>query len=685
MDILLNVKLTLGTMHTPFKYLLLFTLLNCSSLFAQDHSFAWAKQAGGDKADEGKSITVDKDGNVYTTGEYSSNGDFDPGTGVFILNTTNWNKQIFIQKLTPDGDLIWAKGFGGSGYDHGEKIRTDLAGNVYVTGWFESTVDFDGFTKTANGLRDIFLMKLSSTGTVLWVETFGGVEYDFPMDVIIDDAMNIYLTGGFQQSATFGTQTVTSNGQSDAFVLKMDQGRNLKWVRTFGNSSADAVVSVEVDQLGNVYTTGYFTDKVDFDPSPIGDYSLVSLNASADTYIQKLDSMGNFVWVKSIGGNWADTPYDLHLDKNGDLYAIGRFGLTIDFDPGPNTFFLTGNGDMDVFLLKLDTAGQFIWAKSWGASSADYGISITTDDDGNVYTGGYFFEFVDFDPGSDQRGLWSKGNGDFFLTKLTTNGDFLWARSGGGPVFDIVWEIVLNQKNELYAVGEFTFTGNFHTDWGTYNMTANSNGYSDVLLLKLDYCLPSDSTLTVASCTPYLAPNNQIYDNSGQYTIHLSNTRGCDSILTIDLTRYELQALVSSRNDTLFATADTGVTYQWYDCQTQSPIANETAAFFYPSTSGTYGVELSNGSCSIRSSCITLDLNLDILIYPNPTPGNISINKNRNEDMTLKVYDAIGQLLTTQVLKDEITALNFTDYAAGVYMLVLEGQQGRSTHKIIRE
>jgi len=154
--------------------------------------------------------------------------------------------------------------------------------------------------------------------------------------------------------------------------------------QTFGKSNFDAAISVDVDQIGNVYTTGHFTGTVDFNPSSNSNYNLSSNSSSADIYVQKLDSMGNFVWAKSFGAAWDDTPYDIHLDKEGNLYTIGRFGLTIDFDPGPNTFYLTGNGDMDVYLLKLDTAGQFIWAKSWGASSADYGISVTTDDEGNV-------------------------------------------------------------------------------------------------------------------------------------------------------------------------------------------------------------------------------------------------------------------------------------------------------------
>ncbi|MBL4650868.1 MAG: SBBP repeat-containing protein [Aureispira sp.] len=672
-------------MNTHFKYLLLLTFLNLSPLFAQDHSFAWAKQVGGDKAEQGKSITVDKNGNVYTTGYFSSTGDFDPGAGVFNLNTNLWNRQILVQKLTSDGDLIWAKGFGGSGSDHGEKIRTDLDGNVYVTGSFENTVDFGGFTKTANGAKDIFLMKMSSSGTVLWVEAFGGVDYDHSSDLVIDDAMNIYLTGGFRQSATFGSQTVISNGEIDAFVFKMDQSRNLIWLRTLGKSDSDVAFAIDIDQKGNVYTAGTFVGAVDFDPHPNNDYDLSSNNASNDVYIQKLDSMGNFIWAKSLGGDWSDTPQDIHLDKDENLYITGRFGLTVDFDSSPNTSFLTANGDMDAFILKLDTAGQFIWAKSWGAANHEIGMSITTDDNGNIYTAGYFWGFVDFDPNSTETSLWSKGNGDFFISKLKANGDFLWARSGGGPYYDFVWEITLNQKNELYLIGDFSFTGNFHTDWGTYNMTANSGGYTDVLLLKLDYCAPSDSTLNIASCVPYLAPDNQTYDTSGQYIVQLSNEKGCDSILTINLTMHELQALISLRNDTLFSIENSGLTYQWYDCQTQNPINNATTSYFYPSNSGTYAVDLSNGSCSAPSNCITLDLNIDLLIYPNPTSENIFIDKNRNGEITAKIYDAIGQLLKTKLLKDKITPLDFSNYTSGVYLLVLEGQHGLSTHKIIRE
>jgi hypothetical protein len=237
----------------------------------------------------------------------------------------------------------------------------------------------------------------------------------------------------------------------------------------------------------------------------------------------------------------------------------------------------------------------------------------------------------------------------------------------------------------VFAIGEFTFTGNFHTDWGTYEMTINGGSYSDLFLLKLDYCMPSDSTLTIASCVPYLAPNNHTYDTSGQYIVQLSNEKGCDSILTINLTRYELQTLVSSSNDTLFAVEHPGLTYQWFDCQTQTPINNATASYFYPNNSGTYAVELSNNSCTARSNCITLDLNIDLIIYPNPTSENIFIDKNRNGEITARVYDAIGKLLKTELLKDEITPLDFSNYASGVYMLVLEGQQGLTTHKIIRE
>jgi hypothetical protein len=675
-------------MNNHFKYFLLLTLLYSCPLFAQTHSFDWAKQAGGNNADEGKSITVDKDGNVYTTGEYTSNGDFDPGVGVYNLNTTSWNHQIFVQKLTPDGDLIWAKGFGGSGYDRGEKIRTDLDGNVYVTGWFENTVDFSGFTKIAKGSKDIFLMKLSSSGTVLWVETFGGLGFDSSTDLIIDDAMNIYLTGAFNSTASFGSQVVTSNGQIDAFVLKMDQARNVKWVKTVGRTLIDCAMSVEVDHQGNVYTTGYFSGTVDFDPNPTINYPLVSTSSSADVYIQKLDSLGNFVWAKSLGAAWDDTPYDIHLDKDENLYIIGRFGLTIDFDPGPGSFPLTGSGNMDVFLLKLDVAGQFIWAKRWGAASADYGISVTTDDEGNIYTSGYFFGFVDFDPGLGERSLWSKGNGDLFISKLKANGDFVWARSAGGPVFDIVWEIALNKEKDLFAVGEFTFTGNFHTDWGTYNMTANSGGHADVLLLKLKFCAPSYSTLNISSCIPYLAPDNQTYNTTGQYRINLTNSRGCDSILTLNLTMYELEALVSSRNDSLFAETNpgiTGLTYSWYDCNAQAFIYNATSSVFYPEHSGTYAVKISNADCSILSTCITIDENLDLFIYPNPTLGDLFINKNDNGEITARIYDAIGELINTELLKDKITPLDFSNYPSGVYMIVLEDSNGLTSHKIVKE
>ncbi len=387
-------------------------------------------------------------------------------------------------------DFLWAKSFGSTGWDYGNSIAVDDLGNVYTAGVFEATVDFDpgvGTTNlSSNGGSDAFIQKMDASGNLIWVKSFGGTGYEEPYSLAIDASGNIYTTGYFQDTVDFdpsaGTTNLSSNGGIDAFVQKMDASGNFLWAKSFGSTNDDQGLSLTVDTSGNVYITGTFSGTVDFDPG-VGTTNLSS-NGGRDVFIQKMDASGNLIWVKSFGGTGYDESKSLTIDASGNIYTIGLFSHTVDFDPGTGTTNLSSNGGIDAFVQKMDASGNFIWAKSFGGTSDDRGGSITTDASGNIYSAGYFSNTVDFDPGTGTTNLSSNGNLDVFVQKMDASGNFIWAKSFGGTNNDYGNSITLDGLGNVYTTGTFQSTVDFDPSTGTTNLS--SNGSSDAFIQKMD-------------------------------------------------------------------------------------------------------------------------------------------------------------------------------------------------------
>lgn len=194
-----------------------------------------------------------------------------------------------------------------------------------------------------------------------------------------------------------------------------------------GGPSSDVGQGVSVDTYGNVYSTGWFNGTADFDPGP-GTFNLLNAGVlGADIFISKLDSNGDFVWAKSMGGTFSDSGYGIAIDTSGNVYTTGSFGGTADFDPGTGVLDLVSSGGTDIFISKLNNSGDFVWAKALGAGFDDYGYDISVDSSGNVYTTGFFRGTVDFDPGDmGIFNLTSAGFEDIFISKLAGSDKFPW-------------------------------------------------------------------------------------------------------------------------------------------------------------------------------------------------------------------------------------------------------------------
>jgi len=195
-----------------------------------------------------------------------------------------------------------------------------------------------------------------------------------------------------------------------------------------------------------------------------------------DVFILKLTSSGNFVWARKVGGNTGDNSYSLIIDDSGYVSITGTFTGIVDFDPGPGVSNLSSAGSSDIFVLKLDSSGGYVWAKRIGASSADYGYALTCDTSGNLYVTGNFSGTVDFDPGPL---IYNMSPGGLFVLKLSPSGSFLWAKS---TTNGIPSDIDLDDSGNVFTVGRFSSTVDFDPGTGVYNLTSSG---SDVFIYKL--------------------------------------------------------------------------------------------------------------------------------------------------------------------------------------------------------
>ena len=668
--------------------LLFITIFYTYQLDAQAPNYRWARSIGATSNDQGKGIVTDQLGNVYITGEFRNTVDFDPGTSVFNL-TSNGAQDIFIEKLDSSGNLIWAKNIGGTGGDQGNSITIDTAGNIFITGQFQHTVDFDpgvGISNLAStGSTDIFVLKLDSSGNFIWAKGFGGTGTDVGLSIATDLIGNIYTTGYFAGSADFkpgpGSTFLTSNGGYDVFVQKLNPNGNFIWAKGMGGSTFDYGRSISVDSSGNVYLMGDFRGTADFF-SGSGAVYLTS-RGSSDVFVQKFNTSGIFVWVKQMGGVGTDVGQAITTDSFGNIYSTGYFEGTANFDPGAGTANLTSNGSSDVFVHKLNPLGDFIWAKSMGGTGTEGSNDIAIDHSMNIYLIGWFEGSADFDPGVGTTSLISNGSEDIFLQKLDSLGNFLWATHMGGPDSDVGYGLTVDDLNSIYTIGNFKSTVDFNPGAGVSYLT--SNGNIDCFAQKLDQCITSTKVDSLSTCGPYTWIDGNTYSSSNNTaTYTLTNSAGCDSVVTLNLTINNVDATTYINGITIWAN-NTNALYQWIDCDNfYAPIPGEVYRSFTPISNGNYAVELIEYNCIKFSDCVPIttigirerNTIQNFRIYPNPSFDYLTIIGSLGT-YSVDVIDLTGRVIITTDMTTDSLQLDVSSFTQGVYLLrVIDKENG---------
>ena len=379
--------------------------------------------------------------------------------------TSSGSADIFLISFTPSGALRWAKAFGGTSYDYGYGVAVDGNGNVYITGTYRYSASFGGSTLTSsNNSNDIFVASYDSTGKHRWSKGFGNTSSDYGFSVAADSSGNAYVTGYFYNSVNFGGSTLYSSGSYDLFVVSFDSTGKHRWSKAFGGTSSDYGYGIAVDGSGNAYITGYFYNSVNFGGKTL------SSKGSGDIFLASFNSAGTHRWSKGFGGTSSDLGYDVAVDNSANVYITGYFYTSADFGGGT----LTSNGYGDAFLASYTTAGTHRWSKNYGSSSYDYSYGVAVDNSGNSYITGYFQGSANFGGGT----VTSKGSYDVFIGSYTSGGAHRWSRSHGGTSSDYGRKIAVDDQGNAIAAGYFYSS----VDFGGGPITASS---TDIFLLKL--------------------------------------------------------------------------------------------------------------------------------------------------------------------------------------------------------
>ncbi len=357
----------------------------------------WAKRAGGVGNDEGYSVTTDKSGNSIITGIFTLTTTFDT-----ISLTSNGGSDLFIVKYGVSGNLKWLKKIGGIEADYGWSIDTDGLGNILITGCFRNNVNFDTITLASTGDYDIFIVKIDTSGNILWAKQAGGINSDIGYSITSDDLGNCFVTGEFSGPAIFDSNTLHGDG---IFIAKYGPDGNLLWVRQAIGNDTFVSTSIKNDHSGRCCITGYFKGNINF-----GNFVLIS-EGEYDIFVAKYDSHGNVLWAKRSGGSNYDVAHCITTDLIGNCFVSGSFKGTSNF----GNHFLNCHGEYpDIFVVKYDTTGQVIWAKRAGGTSYDNCNSIDTDGMGNYTIAGFFEDASNFDTFT----LNSSGSRDIFVANF---------------------------------------------------------------------------------------------------------------------------------------------------------------------------------------------------------------------------------------------------------------------------
>ncbi len=439
----------------------LILIILSSAIYSQD--VHWYNNFGSKGADAPRSICVDESGDIYVNGVFQY--------GLEVANKrleSSGSSDIFLLKLNNEGDNLWIKQYGGSVVEH---LVLNEYGNsvvcnkkyVYHAGIFDQFATFGDTTLKSNGGYDVFLEKLSKDGSRKWLMNIGGVGHDHIEKMTIDDEGNIYMTGFFYGDVSIGTFDIKHKA-CPRYIMKLDPNGELLWVNFIDGSAFGK--EIIVDEEGNVFWFCTFNNKI-----KANDDMLIA-SGSQDICVMKYNKNGGLEWCKGIHGIGYDEVGEACLGIDGMIYLTGTFQQELEF----NNTKLLSRGMQDAFLMKMDTDGNAIWARSAGGRLNDNGVCVARSNLGNIIWGGMFSDEVIFL--SDT--LTTNYLFDIFFALYTPDGFERSITPFGGNSQDKLVDIEISPK------GDLVFAAKFNEEISSDKGDIKSQGYEDILIVKLD-------------------------------------------------------------------------------------------------------------------------------------------------------------------------------------------------------
>lgn len=435
----------------PMKFLrtLIFILTLSESIHAQTPFWQWGRE--GIANGEGYAVAADSYGNAIYTGQFlPTYGIFgeDTLTGanheVFIVKYDGWGNVLWAKQsacIEPTGGA------------HGMTIATDKDDNIYVSGYYIAAgIQFDGVTLDDGGNADIFLVKYDPDGNVLWAKGFGSENDEFVYGITADNADNVIITGGIASPEVyFDSDTLFASISNDEFfVAKLNTDGNVVWARqSFGGPGYMSGYSVTTDSSENIYATGFMKHNSTFGP-----YSLTMSPALEDVFTVKYDADGNEMWaVKSSGSTGGLTEsWSVDYMPAGQIITTGFYKGVTTFDgtdlPSPTINF---HG----FLTAYDLLGNLLWSKSFLSDTGPArGFSVTADLSSNIFISGEMDSIELTLDTLHLAGPENAASDPMFIIKCNSSGDALWGKtlaSGG----DDQSSLAVTTNGSIYVAGDF--------------------------------------------------------------------------------------------------------------------------------------------------------------------------------------------------------------------------------------
>ena len=357
----------------------------------------WAIGWGGRETDAARSIALDAKGNIYVVGYFdafttiggtkyvAAQPDVDPAA----KKTPKPTSDAYLVKLTPDGKVAWSRTWGAKRDDDakGVAVRGDT---VIVVGNFLDELKLGEITKKSFGSDDIFAATFTTGGDVQWIWTAGGIDTDGANSVAATPDGGWVIGGSFSGKASFFDTKLVAQGGTDAFLIKLTAGGTMEWLKQFGGTQNDTIAHLAVDAQGSIYVQGLFKWKATWG----GKEPFVAAGGSDDDIVlAKFDLNGDHVWSQRFGNPFVDIAGGLAVDAAGNVTMVGGFERQISFGDKDDH---ASSGDKDVFVARFTTAGKLVWAHTYGGDREDVANGVAVDGSGNVVVVGSFTNTVDF-------------------------------------------------------------------------------------------------------------------------------------------------------------------------------------------------------------------------------------------------------------------------------------------------